>query len=131
MEGRTFSKVWKNSFIFFNVWKKADSNAVGSNVCQPATLQHRRQGTAFNKKLTHGGPFFRNILKRIDLRQKYNMLWFNLTAIQHLDNFCPVAQRALSKKASYNQVVNRGKILWLKQLQQKTHFSTDSANALD
>jgi hypothetical protein len=99
MEGRTFSKVWKNSFIFPMSGKKAGSNAVSSNICQPATLQHRRQGTVFNKKLTHGGSFFRNILKRIDLRQKYNMLWFNLTAIQHLDNFCPVAQRILSKKS--------------------------------
>jgi hypothetical protein len=85
----------------------------------------------FHEKLTRKAPFFRKGLTRMDLRKKYNMLWFNLTAIQHLDNFCPVAQRALSKKASYNQVINRGKILWLKQLQQKTHFLTDSANALD
>jgi len=50
----------------------------------------------------------------MELQQKHNMLWFHLTAIQHLDNFGPINERKLRKKASYKQVVNRGKILWLK-----------------
>ena len=75
-------------------------------------------------------PGFRKSLTRMDLRIKHNMLWFNLTAIQHLDNFSPVARRTLNKKVGYRQVINKENILCLKLLHQKMHFSKDSVNAL-